>query len=82
MGQNFTWVSIEQGDILIARARERMVFSHITLLILIPAKQREIDNPSEFEYIVIDEPKLAADFEAQVAKYVGNYLLRVGGEEQ
>ncbi|MNC37890.1 hypothetical protein D3C75_864750 [compost metagenome] len=59
-----------------------MVFSYITFLLFVPTKQREVNNPSKFKYIIVDQTKLTADFKTQCAKNVGYYFFVVCGEKQ
>src|SRR5690606_16740821 len=78
---NFQRIFVKMRNVLLTRSGERMVFSYITLLFLIIAQKREVHDPCKFEHIVIDQSKLTADFETQVAEYISHDFARICGEQ-
>ncbi|MNN13732.1 hypothetical protein D3C81_1267730 [compost metagenome] len=59
-----------------------MVLSHITLLVLVPTKEREIYNPCKLKFTIVDQAKLTSNFETQVPQNISDHFLRIRREQQ
>ena len=67
---------------LVGRPRERVVHGVPARLVLVPFEHREVGHPQERERLVVDQPELASEVQAQRAEHARGLLALVGGEEQ
>jgi hypothetical protein len=63
------------------RHRERIVGEVDLLLLLAPLVHREVDDPAQFEAVLLDQVEVLADFGARGAREL-HELLRLAGDEE